>query len=173
LSAILAEEEEEKPRLYSKGFKDRVPVDEVAPQHMVAHRLLIRWGLWCNSRSSGSSLASAEALYSGKGMMPPSTAPLGADPAVMAVERAMIRMPMEYCLLSIPPIIHKLHLPLKRKNMPKRIGASGLPLKLLYAWRWSPTAICAALVPRVRPEEWTGHIHKRRAMVINLMRRYP
>jgi hypothetical protein len=142
LSAILAEEEEEKPRLYSKGFKDRVPVDEVAPQHMVAHGLLIRWGLWCNSRSSGSSLASAEALYSGKGMLPPATAPLGADPQVMLVERCVIRMPMQH----------------------------GDTLGMLYVRRLSPSSICRAM--NLQFERWPKWIFDARCMLVNLMRRH-
>jgi len=133
--------EEEQPRLYSKGFSDRVPVDVIAPKHFVVHSQLVRWGTWSWSRGRGSSLASAESLYSGKGGTPPSTAPMAADPQIMAVERALIRMPMQHADT----------------------------LRMLYAQRLTPGSICKAL--HLRYEGWGSWIFMARCMVVNLLRR--
>ena len=92
MSAALAMKKEEEPRRYSRGYRMRTPVDEVAPQHRQVHELLTRWGIWANSRASRGGLASIEGLYS-RGGLPPATAPLSADRQILACERAVIRLP--------------------------------------------------------------------------------
>lgn len=143
MNAALAvvEFEEESPRLYSRGFRDRVPTDQVAPQHIVVHGQLLRWGRWSMTRRHGSSLASAESLYSGKSGTPPSTAPMVADPQIVAVERAVINMPMEHADT----------------------------LRMLYVRGFTPGSICKAL--HMRYEGWTHWVFACRAMCRNRLRR--
>lgn len=105
--------EEEAVRLYSRGYKERTPVDDVKPQHRRVHELLIRWGTWASARSRNRSLASIEGLYTKAGT-PASTAPLGADAQIMDIERAVIRLP----------------------------NAHLLTVRLLYVNRWAPVSIC-------------------------------
>jgi hypothetical protein len=80
-------EEEESPRLYSRGYNLRAPTDEIAPEHLKVHELLVRWGFWVRRRSSdGASLASIEGLYR---KTPPATAALAPDPVLVVIEGAV------------------------------------------------------------------------------------
>ena len=132
---------EEAVRLYSRGYRDRTPVDEILPQHREVHAHLIRWGMWAGARGRNRSLASVEGLYTKAGT-PASTAPLSADPKIMEMERAVIRLP----------------------------EAHRLTVRLLYVSRWSPVSICQR--GKMRYEAWPEHIATCRAMVVNLLRRY-
>ncbi len=134
--------EKEEPRLYSRGYRMRAPVEEVAPQHERVHQLLIRWGCWASSRAAKRSLASIESLYTRGGGTPASTAPIAADRTILAVERALIGMPDEH-----------------EKT-----------LRRLYVYRMTPLAICKMMRPPLRYEAWPGHIFLCRAMTINRMR---
>lgn len=127
--------------LYSRGYRARTPVDEVDPDQAYLHERLIRWGLWACSKAQGRGLASIEGLYNKAGT-PPSTAPLSADPAIMAVERAVTRMPKEH-----------------RDTM-----------RRLYVYRMTPTSICQMV--RMRYEAWPAWVRVCRAMVGNLLRRH-
>lgn len=140
---VLPEAEEEKPWKAQWRWRDRTPVDEVSPQHEAVHALLIRWGLWNSGRSRGNKLASAESLYC-KVAMAPSTAPLGSDPSLMAVERAVIRMPLPH-----------------RRTM-----------CMLYVYRWTPHTVCRQIRPGLRFEAWAEWVHTCRCMVWNLLRRH-
>jgi hypothetical protein len=132
---------EEEPRLYSRGYRMRTPVDEVAPQHRQVHELLTRWGAWCRVRGARRGLLSVEGLYTTAGM-PPSTAPLSSDPQIMRVERAVLRLPLPHLRT----------------------------LRWLYVSLWTPLTICKALRPPLRYEAWPAHIATCRSMVINRMR---
>jgi hypothetical protein len=135
--ALLAEEpeKEEKPRLWSRGFKIRAPLDEVAPEHAKVHELCVRWGLWVRRRSPSTSLASIEGLYS-KGGTPPATAPLSADPALAAVEMSVQRiMLFQHRRLVI----------------------------MLYILRCSGYTICRAI--RLPFEAYPGETYRARSMV--------
>ena len=138
--AMASDEEDEQPRLYSKGFRMRTPVDEVAPQHEALHGLLIRWGRWVSQRGKNSSLPSLP-LYSGTGGTPASTAPMAADLQLVAVERAVLRMPMQHADT----------------------------VRMLYVRRLTANSICQAL--RMRYEAWPDWAFSCRAMVRNLLRR--
>ena len=139
MAAVLAMAE---VRLYSRGYSMRAPVDEIAPQHEQVHALLCRWGAWASTRSSaGRSLASVEGLYRRAGTAP-ATAPLAADKAILAVERALIGMPNE----------------------------QETTLRRLYVYRMTPLAICKMMRPPLRYEAWPGHVFVCRAMVINRIR---
>jgi hypothetical protein len=127
--------------LYSKGYRNRTPIEEILPQHRDIHARLIRWGMWAGSRGRSRSLASVEGLYTKAGT-PASTAPLSADPKVMEMERAVIRLP----------------------------EAHRLTVRLLYVNRWSPVSICQRT--KMRYEAWPAHIATCRSMVVNLLRRY-
>lgn len=119
-------------------------MDEVAPQHADIHLLFIRWGRWNWERKGrGTNLASAESLYS-KVTTPPSTAPMMADPTLMALERVVIRMPAQH----------------------------GLTVRLLYIRRYTPYTICSAVRPRLRYEAWPAWVFSCRAMAVNLLRRH-
>lgn len=128
--------------------KIRAPVDEIAPEHQGVDRICRRWGTWNRRRAGGSSLASAESLYTKYGT-PPSTAPLDADPEIMAVELAVIRM--------VSNEVMQYH---------------GQTVILLYVKNYSPFTICRAL--KVRYEDfprwtWTAREMVRAALVV---RRY-
>lgn len=140
-AALLAEADEELPRLYSKGYEMRVPVEEVAPEHAKVHELLVRWGRWAGSRGRRVGLVSIEAFYT-KGGTPPATAPLGADPLLMEVERAVLRMP----------------------------SAHRNTIRMIYVYRWSPSTVCGAVKPRLRYEAWPEWARTCRCMVVNLLR---
>jgi hypothetical protein len=133
---------DEAVRLYSRGYRDRAPVDEILPQHRAVHAHLIRWGMWAGGRHRGRSLASVERLYRRESNTPASTAPLSADPQIMEMECAVIRLP----------------------------AAHLLTVRLLYVNRWAPVSICQR--SRMRYEAWPAHIATCRAMVVNLLRRY-
>jgi hypothetical protein len=133
--------EEEAVRLYSRGYRNRTPVDEILPQHREVHAHLIRWGMWAGARGRNRSLASIEGLYTKAGT-PASTAPLSADPQIMDMERAVIRLP----------------------------AAHMLTVRLLYVNRFAPVSICQRA--RMRYEAWPDHIATCRAMVVNLLRRH-
>jgi hypothetical protein len=156
LAAMAAQEEKQSwPR-----WQDRTPVDVVAPQHQAIHALLIRWGLWAVNRAKGRSLASIESLYT-KERTSSSTAPLSADPMLMAVERAMISLPEE----------------------------ARATLVWIYADRLAPISICSALgelrrskfrrgekpprwaVMGLRYEGWSAWAFLCRSMVVNRLRR--
>jgi DNA-directed RNA polymerase specialized sigma24 family protein len=107
--------EKEEPRLYSRGYSERTPIDEIAPQHEEVHSLLVRWGGWVAKKHGKRSLASIEGLYSKS--TPPSTAPEASDSGLMDVERAVLRMPKDH-----------------RKTV-----------VLLYVRRFTPTSICSVL----------------------------
>lgn len=140
--AMATDEQDEAPRLYSKGFSMRTPVDEVAPQHEALHGLLIRWGRWVSQpRGKGSSVVSANSLYSGSGGTPPSTAPMSADQQLIAVERAVLRMPAQHADT----------------------------VRMLYVRRLTANSICQAM--RLRYESWPAWSFSCRAMVRNLLRR--
>lgn len=130
------------PRLYSKGYRNRTPTEEILPQHREVHARLVRWGLWAGGRSRSRSLISIESLYRKESNTPASTAPLSADPQVMEMERAVIRLP----------------------------EAHRLTVRLLYVNRWAPVSICQRT--RMRYEAWPQHIATCRAMVVNLLRRH-
>jgi len=134
------EQEDEGPRLHSRGYVDRVPLDVIAEQHLGVHALLIRWGLWSGSRGSAS-LASVEVFSTGKGGTPASTAPMSADPQIMAVERAVLRMPTQH-----------------RSTV-----------RMLYVQRLTVLSICKAM--HLRYEGWEPWIYTARCMVVNLLRR--
>lgn len=139
LLAMAAQKEEETRR---PRRQDRIPVDVVSEDHNALHALLCRWGRWQGERSyRGSTLASVESLYE-KVSTPPSTAPMAADPMLMAVERAVIGMP-------------KAH----RET-----------IRDLYVYRWTPYTICSAIRPRLRYEAWPAWIRICRCMVANRMR---
>lgn len=133
---------EEAIRLYSRGYHNRTPVDEILPQHREVHAHLIRWGMWAGGRSRSRSLASVERFYRKESNTPASTAPLSADPQIMEMERAVIRLP----------------------------DAHRLTVRLLYVNRWAPVSICQRT--RMRYEAWPAHIATCRAMVVNLLRRH-
>lgn len=137
----MAAEEEETP--IRPRLQDRIPVDEVAPQHAEIHALLVRWGRWNWTRKGGTALASAESLYC-KVTTPPSTAPMASDPALMALERVVIRMPAQH----------------------------GITVRKLYIFRWTPYTICSFVRPRLRYEAWPAWVFSCRAMVVNLLRRH-
>jgi hypothetical protein len=138
---LMGGKEVEAVRLYSRGYRERTPVDEVKPQHRRVHELLIRWGIWAGARVRNRSLASVEGLYTKAGT-PASTAPLAADPQIMEVERAVIRLP----------------------------NAHLLTMRLLYVNRWAPLSICQRV--RMRYEAWPEHVSCCRSMVVNLLRRH-
>ena len=142
MSAFLLAEEEQLPRLYSKGFKDRTPVDEIPLRQIPVHELLIKWGRWAGQRAKRMGLLSIEGRYT-KGDTPPATAPLSADLLLIDVECAVLRM-------------QKAH----RDT-----------LRMLYVYRWSPCSICGALRPRLRYEAWPEWALDCRAMVVNLLKR--
>jgi hypothetical protein len=77
------------------NWRDRTPVDEVAPQHADVHALLIRWGNWNRERSKGGSLAP---LYSTAGT-PPTTTPTACDPLIIETEKCVLRMPKKYATI--------------------------------------------------------------------------
>lgn len=131
----IAEEPEDEPRLYSKGFQDRVPVDEVAPGQLTAHAWFIRWGRWQGTRPSSPGLASIEGLYVKAGT-PPSTAPMASDPTLMAIEVVVLDMPIPH-----------------RDTM-----------CMLYVRRLTPYTICRSLKPGLRYESWPNWIFSCRAM---------
>lgn len=134
-------QEEEQIRLYSRGYRLRAPVDEIAPQHEPVHALLCRWGSWASARRAGRTLASVEGLYTKAGT-PAATAPLAADKSILAVERALVGMP----------------------------GEHEATIRRLYVYRMTPLAICKMMRPPLRYEAWTGHIFTCRCMVINRLR---
>lgn len=134
----------EEVTLYSRGYRNRTPVDEILPQHLRVHELLVRWGMWSGARSRTRSLASIESLYTKAGT-PASTAPLSADIVIMDVERAVIKLPQEpdpYRLIIV----------------------------LLYVRRYAPVSICQTV--RLRYEAWPERIATCRSMVVNLLRRH-
>jgi hypothetical protein len=138
--AMAIDEPDDPPRLYSKGFRMRTPVDDVAPQHVGVHGLLIRWGRWVSQRGKKSSLPSFS-LYSGTGGTPPSTAPMAADIQLVAVERSVLRMPMQHADT----------------------------VRMLYVRRLTANSICQAM--RMRYEAWPDWSFSCRAMVVNRLRR--
>lgn len=144
LAAMIEEQPDQRsePRLYSRGHRDRTPVDVVLPQHADIHALLIRWGAWNASRAARRGAASVEGLYSKVGT-PPATAPLAADRQIVDLERAMVAMPAE------------------QKDT----------LRRLYVFRMTPISICQLRRPRMRYEAWAEHIATCRSMALNLLRR--
>jgi hypothetical protein len=135
--ALLAEdpEKEEQPRLWSKGYNVRAPVDEIIAEHALIHALLIRWGLWVRRRSPSTSLASIEGLYS-KAPTPPATAPLSADSRLCAVE------------LVVRDIVFLQH---------RRL------LIMLYVFRCSGYTVCRAI--KLPFEAYAGETARARGMV--------
>jgi hypothetical protein len=129
-------EEEESPRLYSRGYIFRAPTDEIAPEHLKVHELLVRWGLWVRRRSESSSLASIEGLYTKAGT-PAATAPLSADPKLAAIE------------LAVAGIMLLQH---------RRL------LIMLYVFRQSGYTICRAI--KLRFEAYPQETHRARELVI-------
>ena len=107
-----------------------------------------------------------ESVYRRLGGTPAATAPVGLDPALVDVERALLRMPIE-----------KMALRRKWVNgtgprqlvVIKALEAPGLTLRFLYAYRWQPCTICEELVPRLRPAAWPGHIGACRSMLAALL----
>ena len=143
LVELVAEPELPRPRLFSRGYRERTPVSDVPPEHVQVHSELIVWGNWNRTMRRSASLGSLESLYVKRGS-PPSTAPLeGSAPRFcVEIERALLRMAA------------------KQRRA----------LRLLYVVRYSPMSICDAL--RIRPESYAAFMRIARAMVINLRRRY-
>jgi DNA-directed RNA polymerase specialized sigma24 family protein len=100
------------------------------------HAQLARWGRWASQRSKGgSSIASLEALCR-RVASPPATAPLTADPALVAIERAVITLPAQHR----DTIVY------------------------LYVRRFSAHTICRKF--RLRFEDFARWVHDCRAMVL-------
>jgi hypothetical protein len=115
-------------------------VDEVAPQHVPIHGRLLRWGIWNRTRRNNAGLASIEGLYTKCGT-PASTAPMAADPDLVAIERAVLHLPMQ-------------HMDAIRR---------------LYVKNESPFTVCRVL--HMRYEAFPEFMFTARAMVVNLLRR--
>lgn len=165
---LVGEDEERWPRLYSKGYEDNVPTDDVPERHLAQHALLLRWGSWARVRAnSGGAGGSVEALYRRGGGTPPATAPAGTDPELMQVELAVLRMPAESAVMRFRWAVESG----KRTRHAVRLQAPGLTLRLLYVHQWGPSTVCIALIPQLRPRAWIEHIATCRAMVQNMMRR--
>ena len=137
-ATIAMTEEKQEPRLYSRGYADRTPVDEIAPGQLKAHAWLIRWGRWQSESKGRAGLASVEGLYNKVGS-PPSTAPMASDPVLMAIERAVIKMPEQH-----------------RRT-----------LGLLYVRRFTPYTVCRDL--GLRYECWPAWAFACRAMLQRLV----
>jgi hypothetical protein len=140
--ALLAEdpEKEEQPRLWSKVVNVRTPVDEVADEHTKEHGMLIRWGLWVRRSSTSTTLASVEGRYSRGGGTPPATAPLSADPLVVAVEFVV-----SGTCCGEADCLQTLRLSRGKRHLLCDVCRSRSLLIMFYAFRCSGWTICRAL----------------------------
>ena len=90
---------DESPRLYSRP--SIVPVDTVAPQHLLIHADLERWGRWNTERIRPRSCASKERDFDGRAgyrsnHYPTLPVSLPENARNRQIERAVVRMPMQH-----------------------------------------------------------------------------
>lgn len=123
-------------RLYSKP--SNLPVDVVAPQHEAVHAELGRWGTWNALRYRAAICASVEGRY--REPTAPATGE-AVDPLIMAVERAVLRIPKDY-----------------RDTV-----------RMFYVTRETPSYICRRFV--LRPRAFPEWMFTARAMTCNQLRR--
>lgn len=150
-------------RFVSRRFNaEGPPLDCVEPRHAGIHLLLLRWASWARLRpKAGGSVGSVESLYRRMGGTPAATAPLGADPELLEVELALLRMPVERVTLWR----RRVNGSRPRRLVVKVLEMPGATLRCLYAWRWQPVTICAALEPRLRPVAWPAHVGTMRSLL--------
>lgn len=148
MPAVVEIEENQKPQRSAGKAKrrhrwtDRVPVDEIAPQHQEVDGWLKQWGRWNFMRKERSSLASIEGLYEGSYRTAKATgAAEMVDLKSIEIERAVLRMPKQ-----------------QRDTV-----------RLCYVQQVSAHTICRIF--HLRYEAYAPWMHLARCMVINLLRR--